>query len=41
VLSFEALSDNVTADDILSSIVGRVPVPVVPLQDRHGIRVGA
>jgi len=41
VLSFEALSDNVSADDILSSIVGRVPVPVVPLQDRHGIRVGA
>jgi MoxR-like ATPase len=41
VLSFEALSDNVTADDILSSIVGRVPVPVVPLQDRHGLRVGA
>ena len=41
VLSFEALSDNVSSDDILSSIVGRVPVPVVPLQDRHGIRVGA
>jgi MoxR-like ATPase len=41
VLSFEALSDNVSADDILSSIVGRVPVPVVPLQDRHGVRVGA
>jgi MoxR-like ATPase len=41
VLSFEALSDNVSADDILSAIVGRVPVPVVPLQDRHGVRVGA
>ena len=39
VLSFEALSDNVSSDDILSSIVGRVPVPVVP--DRHGVRVGA
>jgi MoxR-like ATPase len=40
VLSFEALSDNVSADQILASIVSRIPVPVVPLQD-HGIRVGA
>jgi MoxR-like ATPase len=41
VLSYEALSDNVSADQILSSIVARVPAPVVPLQDRDGIRVGA
>jgi MoxR-like ATPase len=41
VLSYEALSDNVTSDQILSSIIGRVPVPVVPLQDRNGVRVGA
>ena len=41
VLSYEALSDNVTPDQILSSIVERVPVPVVPLQDRNGVRVGA
>jgi MoxR-like ATPase len=41
VLSYEALSDNVSADQILSSIVGRVPAPVVPLQDRDGLRVGA
>jgi MoxR-like ATPase len=33
VLSFEALSDNVTADAILSTILGRVPVPVVPLRE--------
>jgi len=41
VLSYEALSDNVSPDQILSSIVERVPVPVVPLQDRNGVRVGA
>jgi MoxR-like ATPase len=41
VLSFEALSDDVSADQILASIVGRVPVPVVPLQDPRGVRVGA
>jgi MoxR-like ATPase len=41
VLSFEALSDDVSADRILASIIGRVPVPAVPLQDRDGVRVGA
>jgi MoxR-like ATPase len=41
VLSYEALSDNVTADQILASIISRVPAPVVPLQDRDGVRVGA
>ncbi len=30
VLSYEALSDNVTADDLLATILGRIPVPVVP-----------
>src|SRR3954462_2554298 len=30
VLSFEALSDDVTADDILRTVIGRIPVPVVP-----------
>jgi len=34
VLSFEALSDDVTADDILRTVIGRIPVPVVPLRDR-------
>jgi MoxR-like ATPase len=41
VLSYEALSDNVSSDQILSSIIGRVPVPAVPLQERNGVRVGA
>ena len=34
VLSFEALSDDVTADDVLTTILKRVPVPVVPLRQR-------
>jgi MoxR-like ATPase len=34
VLSFEALSDDVTADEILRTVIGRIPVPVVPLRDR-------
>ena len=34
VLSFEALSDNVTADDVLATVIKRIPVPVVPLRER-------
>jgi len=41
VLSFEALSDDISPDRILSTIVGRVPMPVVPLEDHRGVRVGA
>ena len=41
VLSFEALSDDVSPDAILSTILGRVPPPVVPLQDRAPVRAGA
>jgi MoxR-like ATPase len=33
VLSYEALSDNVTSDDLLNKILDRVPVPVVPLHE--------
>jgi MoxR-like ATPase len=33
VLTFEALSDNVTPDDILTAVMRRVPVPVVPLRE--------
>ena len=33
VLSYEALSDNVTGDDILSKILDRIPIPVVPLHE--------
>jgi MoxR-like ATPase len=33
VLSYEALSDNVTADDLLDKIFDRIPIPVVPLRE--------
>ena len=33
VLSYEALSDNVTADDLLNQIFERIPIPVVPLRE--------
>ncbi|MEV4538546.1 AAA family ATPase [Asanoa sp. NPDC049518] len=32
VLSYEALSDDVTADDVLTSVMAAVPVPEAPLQ---------
>ncbi|MFL5757455.1 MAG: AAA family ATPase [Chloroflexota bacterium] len=41
VLSFEALSDDVTSDDILRRIIDRVPVPVVPLREHVGSRDSA
>jgi hypothetical protein len=41
VLSFEALSDDVSSDNLLTTILNRVPVPVVPLRDRVGDRVSA
>jgi MoxR-like ATPase len=31
--SYEALSDNVSSDDLLKKILDRIPVPVVPLQN--------
>ncbi len=33
VLSYEALSDNVTSDMVLRKILDRVPIPVVPLKE--------
>jgi MoxR-like ATPase len=41
VLSYEALSDNVTSDDMLKQILDRIPVPVVPLHERLNLRVNA
>lgn len=32
VLSFEALSENVTADELLRAILARIPAPTVPLR---------
>ncbi len=42
VLSYEALSDNVSSDDILRKILDRIPIPVVPLHEqRANVRVAA
>ncbi|GAB4581990.1 MAG: AAA family ATPase [Anaerolineales bacterium] len=34
VLTYEALSDNVTSDELLKKIFDRIPLPVVPLRER-------
>jgi len=41
VLSYEALSDNVTGDDLLKKIIDQLPVPVVPLHERARVPVHA
>ena len=41
VLSYEALSDNVSSDEILKKIIDRIPVPVVPLHEHSNSRVNA
>src|SRR5512135_206600 len=41
VLSYEALSDNVSSDDILKKILDRIPLPVVPLHERISTHVNA
>lgn len=38
VLTYEALSDNVNAPDLLKQIIERVPVPAVPLHEYANIR---
>ena len=41
VLSYEALSDNVTGDTILEKILDRIPIPVVPLHEHANVRNNA
>jgi len=41
VLSYEALSDNVTGDDIISKILDRIPIPVVPLHEHAKLGANA
>jgi MoxR-like ATPase len=41
VLSYEALSDNVTGDDLLNKILDRIPMPEVPLREHANLRVHA
>ncbi len=41
VLSYEALSDDISSDDLLNRILERIPVPVVPLHEHTNIRAYA
>jgi MoxR-like ATPase len=41
VLSYEALSDDVSSDDILKQLLDRIPIPVVPLRERSIARNNA
>ena len=41
VLTYEALSDNVTSDDVLKKIIERIPVPVVPMHEHANVRSNA
>jgi MoxR-like ATPase len=41
VLSYEALSDNVTGDDLLKKILDRIAIPVVPLHEHVRLQVNA
>jgi len=41
VLTYEALSDNVSSDDILNRILDRIPIPVVPLHEHVNVRDNA
>ena len=41
VLSYEALSDNVSGDDIITRILERIPIPVVPLHEHTNVRANA
>src|SRR5439155_1176204 len=38
VLSFEALSEDVSADDVVKRVLARVPVPTEPLQGHVALR---
>jgi MoxR-like ATPase len=38
VLSYEALSDNISSDDLLNKILDRIPIPVVPMNEHFNIR---
>ncbi len=41
VLSYEALAENKTGDEILQKIVDRIPIPVVPLHEHSNRNINA
>jgi MoxR-like ATPase len=38
VLSYEALSDNLSSDELLQRILNRIPLPEVPLHEHVNFR---
>jgi MoxR-like ATPase len=40
-LSYEALSDNITSDEILKKIFDRIPLPVVPLHEHFNVHANS
>jgi MoxR-like ATPase len=41
VLTYEALSDSVSGDDLLRQILERIPIPVVPMNEHTNARINA
>jgi MoxR-like ATPase len=41
VLSYEALSEEVSGDDVVNKILDRIPIPVVPLREQRDVRINA
>jgi MoxR-like ATPase len=41
VMTFEALSDDVAADNVLTTVLDRIPAPVVPLREASNVRASA
>ncbi len=41
VLSFEALSDDIASDNVLTTLLNRIPAPVVPLREHDDVGVSA
>jgi MoxR-like ATPase len=41
VLTYEALSDNMSGDDLVRKILDRIPIPVVPLHEHADVRNNA
>jgi MoxR-like ATPase len=41
VLSYEALSDNVSSDDLINKILDQIPTPVVPLHEHASFNANA
>ena len=41
VLSYEALSDNISSDELLIKILDRIPIPVVPLNEHFNVRANS